>query len=147
MYRINVNHDSCHQINVSMTGNACLINETEGGPRVPCISISWKWTDAFATGYCFSACFLAGPLFRRTLVIEFHHPTFQIPEMRKIATHSLSSFTFRFVYIEVISLIWFLQTWVTIYVYGTIINCSTLIKKLMQTYIVIVSGSLPRRRF
>ena len=36
---------------------------------------------------------------------------------------------------------WFLQIWVVIYVYGTMINWSTLIKKLMQTYIVIVSGS------
>ena len=51
-------------------------------------------------------------------------------------------FLFRFVYIELVSLIWFLQIWVAIYVYGTMINWSTLIKKLMQTYIVIVSGSI-----
>ena len=51
-------------------------------------------------------------------------------------------FLFRFVCIELVSLIWFLQIWVAIYVYGTMINWSTLIKKLMQTYIVIVSGSI-----
>ena len=44
--------------------------------------------------------------------------------------------------IELVSLIWFLQIWVEIYVYGTMINWLTLIKKLMQTYIVIVSGSI-----
>ena len=51
-------------------------------------------------------------------------------------------FLFRFVCIELVWLIWFLQIWVAIYVYGTMINWSTLIKKLMQTYIVIVSGSI-----
>ena len=51
-------------------------------------------------------------------------------------------FLFRFVCIELVSLIWVLQIWVAIYVYGTMINWSTLIKKLMQTYIVIVSGSI-----
>ena len=51
-------------------------------------------------------------------------------------------FLFRFVSIELVSLIWFLQIWVAIYVYGTMINWSTLIKKLMQTYIVIVSGNI-----
>ena len=51
-------------------------------------------------------------------------------------------FLFRFVCIELVSLIWFLQIWVTIYVYGTMINLSTLVKKLMQMYIVIVSGSI-----
>ena len=49
---------------------------------------------------------------------------------------------FSFVCTELVSLIWFLQIWVAIYVYGTMINWSTLIKKLMQTYIVIVSGSI-----
>ena len=43
---------------------------------------------------------------------------------------------------ELVSLIWFLQIWIAIYVYGTMINWSTLIKKLMQTYIVKVSGSI-----
>ena len=43
---------------------------------------------------------------------------------------------------ELVSLIWFLQIWVAIYVFGTMINWSTLIKKLMQTYIVKVSGSV-----
>ena len=47
-------------------------------------------------------------------------------------------FLFRFVWIKLVSLIWFRQIWVAIYVYGTMINWSTLIKKLMQTYIVIV---------
>ena len=51
-------------------------------------------------------------------------------------------FLFRFVWIELVSLTWFLQIWVAIYVYGTMINWSTLIKKLMQTYIVKVSGSI-----
>ena len=51
-------------------------------------------------------------------------------------------FLFRFVCIELVSLIWVLQIWVAIYVYGTMINWSSLIKKLMQTYIVIVSGSI-----
>ena len=51
-------------------------------------------------------------------------------------------FLFRFVCIELASLIWFLQIWVSIFVYGTMINWSTLIKKLMQTYIVKVSGSI-----
>ena len=51
-------------------------------------------------------------------------------------------FLFSFVYIELVSVIRFLQIWVAIYVYGTKINWSTLIKKLMQTYIVIVSESI-----
>ena len=51
-------------------------------------------------------------------------------------------FLFRFVCIELVSLIWFLQTRVSIYIYGTMINWSTLITKLMQMYIVIVSGSI-----
>ena len=54
----------------------------------------------------------------------------------------LYCFLFRFVCTELVSLIWFLQIWVAIYVYGTMINWFTLIKKLMQTYIVIVSGSI-----
>ena len=102
---------------------------------------------------------------KRTLIIKFHHSTCQTLEMRKIATHKffdfyikknmtwrtyLISFTvhycilFRLVCIEVISLIWVLQIWVAIYVYGTfnMINWSSLIKKLMQTYNVTVSGSI-----
>ena len=51
-------------------------------------------------------------------------------------------FLFRFVCIGLVSLIWFLQIWVAIYVYGNMINWSTWIKKLMQKYIVIVSGSI-----
>ena len=52
-------------------------------------------------------------------------------------------FLFRFVSIELVSLIWFLQIWVVIYVFGTMINWSTFkIKKLMQTYIVIVSENI-----
>ena len=54
----------------------------------------------------------------------------------------LDCFLFRFVCIELVSLIWFLQIWVAIYVYGTMINWFTLIKKLMQMSIVIVSGSI-----
>ena len=49
---------------------------------------------------------------------------------------------FPLVCIELVSLIWVLQIWVAIYVYGTMVNWSSLIKKLMQTYIVIVSGSI-----
>ena len=52
------------------------------------------------------------------------------------------SFPFRLVCVELVSLIWFLQIWVAIYVYGTVSNWSTLIKKLMQTYIVLASGSI-----
>ena len=44
--------------------------------------------------------------------------------------------------IELVSLIWVFQIWVAIYVYGTMINRSSLIKKLMQTYIVKDSGSI-----
>ena len=51
-------------------------------------------------------------------------------------------FLFRFVCIELVALIWVLQIWVVIYVYGTMINWSSLIKKFMQMYIVIVSGSI-----
>ena len=52
-------------------------------------------------------------------------------------------FLFRFVCIELVSLTWFLQIWVAIYVYGTMINdWSTLIKKFMETYIIKVSGSI-----
>ena len=43
---------------------------------------------------------------------------------------------------ELFSLIWCLQIWVAIYVYGIMINWSTLIMKLMQTYIVKISGSI-----
>ena len=51
-------------------------------------------------------------------------------------------FLFRFVCIELVSLIWILQIWVAIYVYGTTINWSTLTKKLMQTNIIIVCRGL-----
>ena len=92
-----------------------------------------------------------------TLVLKFHHPTcekwppknFSIFTLKKVTWRTyLISFTvqdcflFRFVCIELVSLIWFLQIWVAIHVYGTMINWFTLIKKLMQTYIVIVSGSI-----
>ena len=102
---------------------------------------------------------------KRTLVIKFHHPTCQTTEMQKlprIATHKFFDFTlknmawrgylisfkvqycflFRFVCIELVSLLWCLQIWVAIYVYGTMINWITLIKKLMQTYIITASGSI-----
>ena len=51
-------------------------------------------------------------------------------------------FLFQFVCIQLVSLIWFLQIWIAIHVYGTMINWFTLMKKLMQTSIVIVSGSI-----
>ena len=50
-------------------------------------------------------------------------------------------FLFRFVCIELVSLIWFLQIWVAIYLYGTMILVH-FDKELMQTYIVVVSGSI-----
>ena len=59
-----------------------------------------------------------------------------------LISFTVQYFLFRFVCIELVPLIWFLQIWVAIYVYGTMINWSTLIKKLMQTYIVKVSGSI-----
>ena len=51
-------------------------------------------------------------------------------------------FLFRFVCIELVSLIWFLQSWVAIYIYGAMINWFTLINKLKQTSIVIASESI-----
>ena len=58
----------------------------------------------------------------------------------------LISFTaqccFLFCFVCIVSLMWVLQIWVTIYVYGTMSNWSSLIKKLMQTYIVIISGNI-----
>ena len=54
----------------------------------------------------------------------------------------LYCFLFRFVCIKLFSLFWFLQIWVAIYFYGTMINWFTLIKKLMQTNIVTVYGSI-----
>ena len=81
--------------------------------------------------------------------LELPPTNFSIFTLKKVTWRTyLISFTvqdcflFRFVCIELVSLIWFLQIWVAIYVYGTMINWSTLIKKLMQTYIVIVSGSI-----
>ena len=93
-----------------------------------------------------------------TLVIKFHHPTCRHWKCKRLPRNTfknlswqtyLISFTIlycfllRFVCTELVSLIWFLQIWVAIYVYGgTMINWFTLIKKSMQTYIVIVSGSI-----
>ena len=81
--------------------------------------------------------------------LELPPTTFSIFTLKNVTWRTyLISFTvqycflFRFVCIELVSLIWFLQIWVAIYVYGTMINWSTLIKKLMQTYIVKVSGSI-----
>ena len=99
---------------------------------------------------------------KRTLVIKCHHPTWQTPEMRRLPPTNVSIFTlksvtwqtylisftvqycflFRFVCIELVSLIWFLQIWVAVYVYGIMINWSTLIEKLMQTYIIKVSENI-----
>ena len=50
-------------------------------------------------------------------------------------------FLFRFVCIELVSLIWFLQIWVAIYVYDQLVHFDKEIL-LMQTYIVKVSGSI-----
>ena len=51
-------------------------------------------------------------------------------------------FLFRFVCIALVSLIWFLQIWVASHVYGTMIHWFTLIMKIVQKPIVIVSGSI-----
>ena len=51
-------------------------------------------------------------------------------------------FLFRFCLFRACFTHWFLQIWVAIYFYGTMINWFTLIKKLMQTYIVRVSRSI-----
>ena len=51
-------------------------------------------------------------------------------------------FLVRFVGTELVSLIWFLQISVAIHFYGTMINWFTLIKKLIQKSIVIISGSI-----
>ena len=87
MYRINVNHDSCHQINLSITGNACLINETEGRPRVPCISIS----TVLVTGFIPLAVFFLQIIF--TIFCNFpswptSHP-FIIPSYRPLISRLL----------------------------------------------------------
>ena len=81
--------------------------------------------------------------------LELPPTTFSILTLKNVTGRTyLISFTvqycflFRFVCIELVSLIWFLQIWVAIYVYGTMTNWSTLIKKLMQTYIVKVCGSI-----
>ena len=81
--------------------------------------------------------------------LELPPTTFSIFTLKNVTWRTyLISFTvqycflFRFVCIKLVSLIWFLQIWVSIYVYGTMINWSTLVKKLMQTYIVQVSGSI-----
>ena len=81
--------------------------------------------------------------------LELPPTNFSIFTLKNVAWRTyLISFTvqdcflFRFVCIELVSLIWFLQIWVAIHVYGTMINWFTLIKKLMQTSIVIVSGSI-----
>ena len=81
--------------------------------------------------------------------LELPPTTFSIFTLKNVTWRTyLISFTvqycfpFRFVFIELVSLISFLQICVAIYVYGTMTNWSTLIKKLMQTYIVKVSGSI-----
>ena len=102
---------------------------------------------------------------KQILAIKFHHPTCQTPEMRKISSNCnpqifrflhwntwLDELTWLAAQYSIVFYIsfclfracfthWFLQIWVAIYFYGSMINWSTLIKKLMQTYIVIVSGS------
>ena len=58
-----------------------------------------------------------------------------LDELSWLVSHYSSSYFV--VCIELVALIWDLQIWVAIYVYGT-----TCMIKLMQTYIVIVSGSV-----
>ena len=81
--------------------------------------------------------------------LELPPTTFSIFTLKSVTWRTyLISFTvqycflFRFVCIELVSLIWFLQIWVAIHVYGTMTNWSTLTKKLMQMYIVKVSRSI-----
>ena len=80
--------------------------------------------------------------------LELPPTNFSIFSFKNVTWTYLISFTvqycfpFHFVCVELVSLVWFLQIWVAIYFYGTMINWSTLIKKLMQMYIVIASGSI-----
>ena len=81
--------------------------------------------------------------------LELSPPNFSIFTLKNVPWRtSLISFTvqdcflFRFVCIELVSLIWFLQSWVAIYIYGAMINWFTLINKLKQTSVVIASGSI-----
>ena len=81
--------------------------------------------------------------------LELPPTTFSIFTLKNVTWRTyLISFTvqycflFRFVGIELVSLIWFLKIGVAVYVYGIMIKWSTLIKKLTQTYIVKVSGSI-----
>ena len=99
--------------------------------------MQWNFTTQHATH----------PKCERLPCTNFSIFTFSWKTWRTWRTYLISftvqyCFLFRLVCIELISLIWFLQIWVVIYVYGTMINWSSLIKKLMQTYIVIVSGSI-----
>ena len=82
---------------------------------------------------------------------DFYPQIFRFFTLKNVTWQTyLISFTvhycilFPLVCIELVSLIWVLQIWVAIYVYGTMINWSSfkLIKKLMQMYIIIVSGSI-----
>ena len=92
-------------------------------------------------------------------VLNGHHPTCQTQEMRKFATYKVFDFYIikrdltqlfdQFHRTGLFSISFYLyracftlQISVAIYVYCTMINWSTLIKKLLQTYIVIVSGSI-----
>ena len=79
--------------------------------------------------------------------LELPPTTFSIFTLKNVTwrTYLISStiqyfFLLCFVCIELVLLIWLLQIWGAIYVYGTMTNWSTLLKKLMQTYIVKVSG-------
>ena len=71
--------------------------------------------------------------------LELSPPNFSIFTLKNVTWRtSLISFTvqdcflFRFVCIELVSLIWFLQIWVAIYIYGAMINWFTLINKLKK---------------
>ena len=99
---------------------------------------------------------------KRTLAIKFHHPTCQTPEMRKIATHKFFDFYIKKreltnLFDEFHNTVLFSISFRLYRAYfthlsssnlscnlcfGTTINWSSLIKKLMQTYVVIVSGSI-----
>ena len=80
--------------------------------------------------------------------LEFPPTTFPIFTLKNVTWRTYligfkvqDCFLFRFVCIELVSLIWFLQIWVAIYVYDQLVHFDKEIL-LMQTYINKVSGSI-----
>ena len=80
--------------------------------------------------------------------LEFPPTTFSIFTLKNVTWRTYligftvqDCFLFRFVCIELVSLIWFLQIWVAIFVYDELVHFDKEIL-LMQTCIVKVSGSI-----